>query len=38
LTKGIEGLLKKNKVGYIKGSGSFIDQHTIEITDAEGKQ
>jgi dihydrolipoamide dehydrogenase len=25
LTKGIEGLFKKNKVTYLKGTGSFVD-------------
>lgn len=29
LTKGIEGLFKKNKVSYMKGSGSFVDQNTM---------
>ena len=29
LTKGIEGLFKKNKVSYMKGLGSFVDQHTM---------
>jgi dihydrolipoamide dehydrogenase len=29
LTKGIEGLFKKNKVTYLKGSGSFADKNTM---------
>jgi dihydrolipoamide dehydrogenase len=32
LTKGIEGLFKKNKVDYVKGYGSFSSANTI-ITD-----
>lgn len=32
LTKGIEGLFKKNKVDYVKGYGSFSDANTI-VTD-----
>ena len=29
LTKGIEGLFKKNKVTYLKGEGSFVDSTTM---------
>jgi len=29
LTKGIEGLFKKNKVTYLKGLGSFVDSTTM---------
>ena len=29
LTKGIEGLFKKNKVTYLKGSGQFVDATTM---------
>jgi dihydrolipoamide dehydrogenase len=29
LTKGIEGLFKKNKVTYIKGVASFVDSTTM---------
>ena len=32
LTKGIEGLFKKNKVTYMKGSGSFTNTHTMYIS------
>ncbi|MDJ1257691.1 MAG: dihydrolipoyl dehydrogenase [Candidatus Midichloria sp.] len=31
LGKGIEGLFRKNKVSYINGFASFIDQNTVEI-------
>lgn len=37
LTKGIEGLLKKNKVTYIKGKGTFVNGTTVKVTDADGK-
>ncbi|EQL29868.1 dihydrolipoyl dehydrogenase [Blastomyces gilchristii SLH14081] len=36
LTKGIEFLLKKNKVDYVKGTGSFVDQHTVKVDLLEG--
>lgn len=36
LTKGIEFLFKKNNVEYIKGTGSFIDEHTVKINLNEG--
>ncbi|EEP81313.1 dihydrolipoyl dehydrogenase [Uncinocarpus reesii 1704] len=36
LTKGIEFLFKKNKVEYVKGTGSFIDQHSIKVDLLEG--
>ncbi|OAX79661.1 dihydrolipoyl dehydrogenase [Emergomyces africanus] len=36
LTKGIEFLLKKNKVDYVKGTGSFIDQNTVKVDLLEG--
>ena len=29
LTKGIEGLFKKNKVSYMKGLGTFVDKNTM---------
>jgi dihydrolipoamide dehydrogenase len=29
LTKGIEGLFRKNKVTYVKGSGAFVDANTM---------
>lgn len=31
LTKGVEFLFKKNGVEYIKGAGSFQDEHTIKV-------
>eukprot|EP00287_Rhodomonas_sp_CCMP768_P000673 CAMPEP_0196752378 /NCGR_PEP_ID=MMETSP1091-20130531/86923_1 /TAXON_ID=302021 /ORGANISM="Rhodomonas sp., Strain CCMP768" /LENGTH=472 /DNA_ID=CAMNT_0042100305 /DNA_START=111 /DNA_END=1529 /DNA_ORIENTATION=+ len=36
LTKGIEGLFKKNKVEYVKGYGKFKDAHTIEVDGVDG--
>jgi pyruvate/2-oxoglutarate dehydrogenase complex dihydrolipoamide dehydrogenase (E3) component len=36
LTKGVEFLFKKNKVDYIKGTGSFTDEHTIRVNLIEG--
>ena len=36
LTKGIEGLFKKNKITWLKGRGSFVDANTVAVT-AEGK-
>src|SRR5947207_13877970 len=31
LTKGVEFLLKKNKVDYVKGTGSFVDQNSVRV-------
>jgi dihydrolipoamide dehydrogenase len=31
LTKGVEFLFKKNGVEYIKGTGSFADEHTVKV-------
>jgi dihydrolipoamide dehydrogenase len=36
LTKGIEGLLKKNKVTYIKGKGSFVNPTTLKVAMLDG--
>jgi dihydrolipoamide dehydrogenase len=36
LTKGIEGLMKKNKVDYIKGWGKFASKNQVEIDLIEG--
>lgn len=36
LTGGIEMLFKKNKVDYLKGSGSFVNENTIKVTPIEG--
>jgi len=33
LTGGIEFLFKKNKVEWIKGLGSFVDAHTVQVGD-----
>ena len=38
LTKGVEFLLKKNKVTYFKGTGSFKSKNEILIKDSEGKE
>jgi dihydrolipoamide dehydrogenase len=37
LTKGIEGLFKKNKVEYVKGFGKLVGKNEIQVTDNEGK-
>ena len=36
LTKGVEFLFKKNKVDYIKGTGSFVDENNIKVNLMEG--
>lgn len=36
LTKGIEGLFKKNKVTYIKGKGTFVNANTVKVQTADG--
>ncbi|KAF1983546.1 dihydrolipoyl dehydrogenase mitochondrial precursor [Aulographum hederae CBS 113979] len=36
LTKGIEFLFKKNNVEYIKGTGAFADEHTINVNLIDG--
>ncbi|KAM5465087.1 dihydrolipoamide dehydrogenase precursor [Microsporum ferrugineum] len=36
LTKGIEFLLKKNKVDYLKGTGSFVDQNSVKVDLLDG--
>ena len=36
LTKGVEFLFKKNKVDYIKGTGSFADEHSINVNLLDG--
>jgi dihydrolipoamide dehydrogenase len=38
LTKGIEFLFKKNNVQYIKGTGAFKDEHTIDVNLNDGGQ
>jgi dihydrolipoamide dehydrogenase len=36
LTKGIEFLFKKNNVEYIKGTGAFRDEHTVDVNLIDG--
>lgn len=36
LTKGVEFLFKKNNVEYLKGTGSFIDEHNIKVALNDG--
>ncbi|KAI9032101.1 hypothetical protein DFJ74DRAFT_322994 [Hyaloraphidium curvatum] len=36
LCRGIEGLFKKNKVDYVKGTGKFVDPTTIAVTGLDG--
>jgi dihydrolipoamide dehydrogenase len=38
LTGGIEYLFNKNKVDYLRGSGTFLDQNTLAIHGADGKE
>ena len=38
LSKGIEFLMKKNKIDYIPALGKLLDGTTIETTDADGKK
>jgi dihydrolipoamide dehydrogenase len=38
LTQGIVGLFKKNKVTWLKGSGSFKTADQIEVEDSDGKR
>ena len=38
LSKGIEFLMKKNKINYIPAFGKLLDGTTIETTDADGKK
>lgn len=38
LTKGIEGLLKKNKVDYQIGAGSLLGECKIQVTDNKGEK
>ncbi|MBV7293586.1 dihydrolipoyl dehydrogenase [Corynebacterium sp. TAE3-ERU16] len=35
IVKGVHYLMKKNKITEINGLGSFVDEHTIEITDGD---
>jgi dihydrolipoamide dehydrogenase len=38
LTKGVEYLFKKNGVAYYKGSGKFVDEHTVDVKAVEGEK
>lgn len=38
LTKGIEFLFKKNNVEWIKGTGSFADEHTVAVKLNDGSE
>ncbi|EGV61243.1 dihydrolipoamide dehydrogenase precursor [Yamadazyma tenuis] len=38
LTSGVEMLLKKNKIDYLKGAGSFIDEHNINVKPLDGAE
>ncbi|CAH6721943.1 glutathione reductase [[Candida] jaroonii] len=38
LTGGVEMLLKKNKVEYLKGEGSFIDEYNLNIKPIDGSE
>jgi dihydrolipoamide dehydrogenase len=38
LTKGVEFLLKKNKVDRIHGKGTIVDKGKVEVTGADGKK
>ena len=37
LTRGVEGLFKKNKVTWLKGRGSFVSPQRIKVTAADGQ-
>lgn len=37
LVSGVEFLLKKNGVRYLKGKGKFVDPHTVEVALEDGK-
>ena len=36
LTKGVEFLFKKNNVDYVKGTGAFLDEHTVKVNLVDG--
>lgn len=38
LTKGVEFLFKKNGVEYLKGTGSFKDEHTVRVSLNDGTE
>jgi dihydrolipoamide dehydrogenase len=37
LTQGVQGLLKKNKVTWLKGRGSFVTAQKVKVTAADGQ-
>ncbi|GJM59538.1 dihydrolipoyl dehydrogenase [Persicobacter diffluens] len=37
-TAGVEFLMKKNKIDVHYGTGSFVDDHTVKVTDKDGKE
>jgi dihydrolipoamide dehydrogenase len=37
LVEGVRGLLKKNKIDYFNGEARFVDAHTIEVKEGDGK-
>ena len=38
LTRGVEGLFKKNKVTYVKGHGKFVGLNEIEVDGLDGNK
>ena len=38
LTRGIEGLFKKNKVTYVKGHGKLVGSNEIEVNGLDGNK
>ena len=38
LTKGVEFLFKKNKITYLKGTGSILDKNTVAVIDNSKKK
>ncbi|RKP25076.1 hypothetical protein SYNPS1DRAFT_22902 [Syncephalis pseudoplumigaleata] len=38
LTRGVEGLLKKNKVDYVKGHGRIVSANEVEVDGLDGKK
>ncbi|KAI9592980.1 hypothetical protein BDF19DRAFT_194047 [Syncephalis fuscata] len=38
LTRGVESLLKKNKIDYVKGHGRIVSQNEVEVDGLDGKK
>ena len=38
MSKGVQFLMKKNKIDVYHGMGSFVNKNTIKVTDSEGKE